>query len=70
MACQKGNLLAFTDEIYELAAVENRIKYYSNPVAQNYRKNQVLKSLYTDCITDKNEHKYAKGERPNEVDKV
>ena len=57
-------IFSITDEICELASVENRLKYYSNPIAQDYRQSQVLCKLYVDCIVDTNEHKYGRGERP------
>jgi len=47
-----------------IASVENRLKYYSNPIAQDYRQSQVLCKLYVDCTVDTNEHKYGRGERP------
>ena len=67
LACKKESILALTDEIYELASVENRIKYYSNPEAQNYRRVHILKSLFTDCIYDIDEHAFSKGERLYEI---
>ena len=59
----KKYILNIADEVCELASVENRMKYYSNPTAQNYRQNQVLSKLYTDCITDDKECIYGKGDR-------